>query len=138
METYKFKLQLGDWSRDGHGQSEEYFLQSNVDVKELREIYFKTIQKTLISIQDICRKYEDCSISQEQIEGLGLDVENYEHIIENGVEYQDFIELFIDYIQTHNPEISLKIIKDNIPSFHFYGFDERKRHINGFGYGLFS
>jgi len=138
MEKYKFKLEIGDWSKDGHSQSEEYLIQSNVDVKELREIYFKTKKFNELSLEDICDDYEDNSISEEQIRGLGLDVEKYQPIIDNGVEPDDIIELFIDYIQTHNPEIYLKIINDNIPSFHFYGFDEQKRHIGGFGYGLFS
>lgn len=138
MEIYRFKLQLGDWSKDGHSQSEEYLIQSNVDVKELREIYFKTKRFNELSLEDICNDYEDCKISEEQIRGLGLDVEKYQQIIDNGIEPDDFIEMFIEYIQIHNPEISLKIINDTIPSFHFYGYDEQKRHIGGFGYGLFS
>lgn len=37
-----FKLQLGDWSHDGHGYTGDYVFKTNKSIKELREIYFQT------------------------------------------------------------------------------------------------
>ena len=36
-----------------------------------------------------------------------------------------------------NPDLILEVVEDNIPKFHFSGYDDKKRHIGFFGYGLF-
>ena len=48
-------------------------------------------------------------------------------------------EIWIYLINKVDPDLNLKLIQEeNIPSLHFYGVDEKGRHINQVGYGLFQ
>lgn len=127
---YQLKFQVGDWSGDGHGQHEDFILESSVSVEELREMYFTTKAKTKTSPENVCRDYGDNEITKQQIKDLGL---------QKMYDGDDFIHLFVDYMITHNHDLKLEIVQQNqIPTFHFYGHDKKKRHIGFMGYGLFE
>ena len=76
-------------------------------------------------------------------------VENYgfkfsedlkQELEDNKIAYIDsdlFVDIFIWFMKKDNPDLILEVVEDYVPSFHFYGFDDKKRHINFFGYGLF-
>lgn len=38
---YKFKIPIGDWSGDGHSKHEDYLIESNKPVEQVRELYFQ-------------------------------------------------------------------------------------------------
>lgn len=142
----KFKLILGDWSHDGHGITEVILFNTNLSIEELRELYFNQCSKYGKILENLCSEYEDCSINKEQF----ITIENYgfkfsedikQEIQDDEVAYIDsdlFVDIFIWFMKKDNPNLILDIIDDNVPSFHFYGFDDKKRHIQFFGYGLFS
>jgi hypothetical protein len=161
--TYTFKLPIGDWSSDGHGYCENYLLSSNAPVQEVREAYFEAINKVGSSLDSatsgheaICCEYEDSSINSEQLDELGLDINKYKEKYEDSlkeliddeeglyyeIEYlepEDFVYIFIDFMQTHAPHISLKVLPENhVEMFPYCGYDSKNRHIGQFGYGLFS
>lgn len=143
--NYIFKLPIGDWAKDGHRECEYYILKCNISLEELREVYFETVKKVGAgldseSLNKFCSEYLDNKITKRKIEELGLNWNNYSELedIKEGVIYSEtFCNLFIDYIITHNSFIKLKLTED-IPMFPFYGFDSKKRHIGGMGYGLFE
>lgn len=43
------KLTLGDWSDDGHGEYEEFYIKSNYDVHKVRQAYKDSCKKTGLS-----------------------------------------------------------------------------------------
>ena len=45
----KVKLTIGDWSNDGHGNSEIYVYESNKTVKEIQKAYMDSCNKTGLS-----------------------------------------------------------------------------------------
>lgn len=140
---YKFKLPIGDWSDDGHGKCEYFMIESNKSVEDVRELYFDTVSNVNYSLDGTspyspCSDYEDGKITKEDIDGLGLNQDNYLEITEEGyIGSKEFAELFIDFMCTHNEGLELKIVNDEVKMFPFYGFDEKKRHIGQMGYGLF-
>lgn len=136
---YKFRMSIGDWSDDGHGKHEDFIVSSNVPVQVVREAHFAMKDKLGFSIEDICNKYDDSAIEPELekiITSLGFKFQDYD----DGIAYtfsDEMVELWIFLLQKVDPDLELKIIKDEIPDFHFYGFDGQKRHIGQVGYGLF-
>lgn len=95
---YKIKVNIGDWSNDGHGYNEVYVFDSNYDVNALRVAYKQSCE--LVGVQFnhntnytddesksrhgtpyyICTKYGDASVSEEAATLLlekGLDVADY-------------------------------------------------------------
>lgn len=136
---YKFRMSIGDWSDDGHGMHEDFIISSNVPVKVVREAHFAMKDELGFSIEDICSEYEDSVIDSEitkTIMELGYEFEDIEDG-EAGMYPEEMARLWIFLLQKVDANLELKIIKDEIPAFHFYGFDEKKRHIGQVGYGLF-
>lgn len=144
---YKFKLELGDWSNDGHGKYETFVFESNKCVEELREIYFINCQKYGKLLETTCGDYNEYTIGSDASDefkqiGINLDLDyDEEMLIEERIYYvnqDNFIDLFIQFMKLDSIDLQLELTKDPVPTFHFYGFDEKNRHIGCFGYGLFD
>lgn len=136
---YKFRMSIGDWSDDGHGKHEDFIVDSNVPVQTVREAHFSMKDKLGFSIENICSDYEDSVIDSkttETIMELGYEFEDVDDG-EAGMDPEEMARLWIFLLQKVDVNLELKIVKDEIPTLHFYGFDEKKRHISHVGYGLF-
>lgn len=151
---YRFKLPIGDWSDDGHGKHEDYLIESNKPVEEVRELYFQACDKIGFSLDGSYKQtkltpqaeYEDADFSKKTLQtllnfGVKLNQDDIDYIMEN--ETTDGTELLCDiilaFIKTQDNALELKrILKQDYPRFQFYGFDKQQRHIGYFGYGLFN
>ena len=136
---YKFRMSIGDWSDDGHGKHKDFIISSNMPVEIVREAHFAMKDKLGFSIEDICSEYEDSVIDSKTTKAimeLGYEFEEVDDG-EAGMYPEEMARLWIFLLQKVDTNLELKIIKDEIPTLHFYGFDEKKRHIKHIGYGLF-
>lgn len=138
---YKFIMSIGDWSNDGHGQHVTYTIKSNKPVEEVREAHFNIKDKTGIDIENICSEYQDCR----------LDDTYYNKLLDLGFKFPPtefdshditpftMARIWIFLLNKTDPSLNLNMenTKD-IPTLHFYGFDEKNRHIDFVGYGCFS
>lgn len=133
----KFKITLGDWSDDGHGKTQVFILETNaLTIEEVREAYFKAIEITKFDFSSkVCSKYEERYPKEsvvERLKDIGIEIPP------EYWETDDLLTALIKFIQIGEPVLTFTIVKDAIPSFEFYGFDEKERHIGGIGYGLFG
>lgn len=147
---YKFKIPIGDWSGDGHGQVDYYIIESNKPVQYVRELYFQACEKlgfTLDGHNDKtpCAEFEDWRFPRETFQelldfGIKIDDDLKDLILkyENVGGSSGFIEIVLAFIKTQDKELKLIISKNDIDMFQFYGYDKDRRHIGYFGYGLFS
>lgn len=136
---YKFRMSIGDWSDNGHGKHKDFIVESNEPVEVVRKAHFAMKDVLGFSIEDICSEYEDSVIDSETtkvIMELGYEFEDIDNG-EAGMYPKEMAELWIFLLKKVDDNLELKIIEDEIPNFHFYGFDEKKRHIDFVGYGLF-
>lgn len=147
MNKTVFKLQVGDWSNDGHSRTRTAVFETNRTVEELREMYFRNKEVYGDVLEHYCSEYAESLITKEDIEeiekvGIIISDEMKEEAQQNGeasVYPEDIIEWFIQFMKLGNPSLELTLITEpKIPTFHFYGFDEKKRHIGFFGYGTFG
>ena len=141
--SFKFKIAIGDWSGDGHGINEYFKIKSNKSVEEVREAYFKAIQILGKDYpKEICQEYEDDYVSeydQEELEELGFVFTHY-HENTLGLVYptaKGMLELTLWFLKQGDPDLILKQ-EEEVPTLHFYGFDDKERHIGFIGYGLFN
>lgn len=135
---YQFCISIGDWSDDGHGKHEDFVVSSNVPVEIVREAHFAMKDKLGFSIEDICSEYEDTVIdikTTKIIKDLGFEFEYYTDNGEADMHDEAMARLWIFLLEKVDPNLKLKI--DDIPTLHFYGFDDKRRHISHVGYGLF-
>ena len=142
---HDIKFTLGDYSRDGHGQFDDYIVESNKPVEHLRELHFSCIETLGFDIGDMCRDYEDNQLDESIFDILRehniLDDESLYLLQTNEYNIGDPDELlgiWLSVLIHLDPSLTLLVkTPDEIPSMHFYGYDEKKRHLNNPGYGLY-
>ncbi len=126
------KLVVGDWSKDGHNQSDDVYVECNLTNAELDKVLH---QQKIIDLNQECREYEDSSLSPEctakLLELKILDEESFEP----HYKYKDrhsvcgsdaWVELLMSVVKHYlepDVEFKYKIINTN--------------SINVGGYGLF-
>lgn len=136
--SYKFRMSIGDWSDDGHGKHEDFIIQSNAPIEIVREAHWKAPFVTGVNIEELCSEYEETHVEDDVVEKLR----------ELGFEFDsewgayptpyEMARLWVFLLEKADPYLELEIVTDDIPSFHFYGVDEKNRHIGQVGYGLFD
>lgn len=139
----KFNITIGDWSGDGHQIREEFLINSNVDdINVIREAYFNSTDVIGFELGELCNNYAERTID-EWIQPLinKLINEFYEDykISYECLEPIDLVYIIISAIMKTDNSIKLEIANrdEYIPSLQFYGFDEKGRHLEMPGYGLF-
>lgn len=147
---YKMYLELGDWSHDGHNQSNKILMQSNHPVEDIQEAYKKSCKLTGMSFNgnaqyhevdrnyteqkkfEVCTNYREPELTKECkaiLESHGINTKEYC----DNMDHDTFIKLWTDFVKLSLPDLVLEETKDHIP------------HINGwygnlddqFGYGLY-
>lgn len=147
---YIFLMPIGDWSKDGHGQCEYFKIRSNVPVEQVREAHYKIKDVTGINIEDICSEYEEDFMTPQEakaLETIGFNVteiiqslKDTGHYVSDGILLtpENMRDIWMFLLQKTDPSIHLEVIQeDDLPMLPFYGQDEKGRHIDQVGYGLF-
>ena len=131
---------VGDWSDDGHGEYESFLVDSCKPLQDVREAHFASP----IDIGSICSKYEEDSISKDMArdiqEKLGINAAEFtdKGMGELVFRADGIIKLWIAILNKIDPSLHLVIIpKPKYPTIHFYGYDDKKRHLQTPGYGVF-
>lgn len=213
MTTYPITFTVGDWSGDGHEQSESFLVHSSIPVEELREVHFLAPAEVGFDIGTMCKEYNDSSLvgfydhlveigilsaddplfSEEEDEAaspediidiwlgllrhiaqargipltltrvvpgtalalpvdelaalakkarksLGLELEVSVH----GEAAEDPVRALFEALnaaaQARGQTLTVSVTggpKRDVPTFHFYGYDAKRRHLNVPGYGVF-
>ena len=143
-KMYTIDFTVGDWSGDGHNQKETFLVSSSRSIKELRELHFKAEEYLDFAIGDICADYEQSYIESDQLEQLQALEIVPEDFVNEDLEADDILELWLailnyvakmenlDIVLFYNPKTT-----ERYPAMHFYGYDEKKRHLGVPGYGVF-
>lgn len=70
MEAYEMALVVGDWSHDGHEQTETFVYAVNLTPLEVEKAYALGTNIVGVDITKECEEYEDRAIRAEVSEGL--------------------------------------------------------------------
>jgi hypothetical protein len=141
--THKINFPIGDWSDDGHGKCDWFLVESNKDVLAVREAHFQCPQILGFDIGDICSEYEvralDKKIHAKLVEEGIFRNRHFEDEYEGEYEMspESLMNLWTDILMYIDPELHLEICKPH-DCIHFYGFDDKKRHLSTPGYGLYE
>ena len=143
MERYRFILPIGDWSSDGHGQCEEFILESSEPVEWLRELHFRIKDELGFDIEAVCSNYQVDIMTEAQLADIERILPGFlgQHGIneETYVEAKDMAELWIALVRKLDATLELRITEEPaLPTLMFYGNDAQGRHISAIGYGLFD
>ena len=143
---FKFEISIGDWSTDGHGKEKAFVvecLEGANNIEEIREVHFRSKEATGIDIENICGEYEDEYIPGDLLEDVIRILTKYFEVDDEDLysgyvySHQDMANLWLAILMETEPKLKLKLSSNRLPTLHFSGFDEKRRHIGQVGYGLF-
>lgn len=130
--AHTFRIAIGDWSGDGHGDCRYFHIKSNKKLAEVEKAY-KAAKKKLDKVlnpETFCDGYQDSVVPDEVIEaGKAAGCELLANL--EGEDYQDFgTEGMCDYmlwfLKQGDEELELEVTEDP-PTLYTSGF---------VGYGL--
>lgn len=84
--NHVIEIEVGDWSKDGHNQSDTFLFKSNYSGEEIDKGFKRLKKEKKIDFQDICCDYEDSAIENGVVNKL----------IEMGVLSQDEVDAAIE------------------------------------------
>lgn len=87
----QFKINIGDWSNDGHGETKSYLVSTSKTVEDAREAHFKIKEVTGIDIHSLANEYEEDKIKPEDFYLL-LQVPGFKENFKEDLEVFDFSE----------------------------------------------
>lgn len=115
---YKFRMNIGDKSGDGHGRYKEFTISSNKPIEVVREAHRNMRSKLGFSIEDFCFEYDDNVIDKNTtnaIMDLGFEFEE----IYDDTAYmypKEMARLWAFLLQKTNSDLELKMVDDDIPT----------------------
>ncbi len=141
MENKKIiEFVIGDWSRDGHEKTVEYYIETSFSAEEIENIYAEAVDSLEFDLLDFCNDYAENEISKEILDPvlLKINFDRKEIIDEDDLDSTDFeedpyyylwhdsyFEIYLAMIKYARPDIDLKRV-------------EAKGQIQLGGYGLFD
>lgn len=155
-----YKLVLGDWSKDGHGKTEDFLFDCNYDVKLIRQAYKDSCKKLGVTFNQtedytglnlknnsrkmIWTKYRDDFICKESFDILNKAdcFKNVKYTIEDEIycvvdNLENCAKLIMNFISLSMPkDFAYQLLKnDNYEPINGYWNSDLNVQ---FGYGLFS
>lgn len=138
---------IGDWSCDGHNQSDKFTFECNAEEANIKKAYLQAVKKSGISLHNdhgktkskaraICCDYEDSSLDEEaveQLKGIGVDFAEV-HLEDGTIGPEDVARLFFDMVKTQIPGFEYKLIEN--PKTINGGWSKDFNH--SFGYGCYN
>lgn len=139
-DTFTYKIPIGDWSRDGHGQCDYYTITSNKNADALRVAYNTMADLSPeLAPDSFCKGYQD-GLVPEHVQAKLKEIGGfyfYEYRGEESVEFgsEGMIKYVLWWLKAGDPELELEL-QVNAPEIILA---ERRDHNTSFiGYGLFG
>lgn len=137
-----YKVNIGDWSDDGHGKFETYVVDVDCSSETLKDNFDRAVKELGFSPFDIARGYEDNSMTIDQFDRLEdagysfdsrMEPDKYYYFIDGPEEMLEIIMFFVSY---GSDEVIWRIISEDIPIL-AGGYGAVVGRSNHIGYGLF-
>lgn len=136
-ERFRFKIPIGDWSGDGHGQCDYYEATAAKPVEAAREAYFEAKKKhKKLCPENYCESYQDGSLPEDIKKALvaagalpaTFDWDTY-----------TMAKIVVWFMNQGDASLDARLEpKNEVEMLAFYGKDKKKRHIGHIGYGMFA
>ena len=137
--NHVIELEVGDWSKDGHNQSDTFLFKSNYSGREIDEGFERLKKEKQIDFKKVCRDYEDSEIKNDVLVKLiKLGVLTQEEVDEAEEEYDGryCVESALDLAA-----IALDTLHAFDPAFEWEEFvipnKEYCNALRGIGYGCY-
>lgn len=151
---HQFKLAIGDWSGDGHYQSETFLVNSTKSAGEVQEAYWKAADMLGYRLEGHnramapCTDYENGALTQQQLEQYTIDGiftvadlpnKPYKGELNLYMDADSICKLVLNFMMKGDSDLLLEVAAENlVPTLPAGGYDSEGRHMGQFGYGIYS
>lgn len=128
---------VGDWSNDGHGQTETLVIESNLSHEEIEAAYAKGVKEFGLDVaRELCHEYEENTIPRELYKRFEMIDPNFGDKYADSIDHdptsediaiwhKEFTAMWLIVAQCGNPDFKWR-------------FSEAVKQIFVGGHGLFS
>lgn len=133
-------LSIGDWSKDGHNQSDEVIIETDLTAKQLDAAYKKGVKIVGVDlVKDCCHEFEDNTISVsdaiKMLEAGVFELAGWDGIDAETIESEEGIkDVFSDGWET----LYFAFCKIGNPKFKYKKHKDDRQVLRIGGYGLYS
>jgi hypothetical protein len=133
---YKFNLEIGDTSGDGHREMKTIFIECNHSMAELDDAYNKSVDLTGIDlIEDCCRDHEDNALDKDTADILITHLDLVSIIGTCDKKYNKPYNLENLWVDSWR-DLVMRFIKLSLPDLEYNIIESESFDIGG--YGLFN
>lgn len=142
-EVEHFKIPIGDWSNDGHGECEYFTASTEKTFKDVVLAYIEMDKQ--YGLSNLCKDYDDCEILEDARDDFqtltGIDLWRY--LAESPVVNPDeMVNMVVACLNNYDPSLNV-VLSREIPILHNWAAlkiigEESGRFLSLPGYGLFS
>ncbi|AQW88979.1 hypothetical protein pEaSNUABM50_00466 [Erwinia phage pEa_SNUABM_50] len=146
-DKHQFKVNIGDWSQDGHNQYDVLVLNSTKPVDEVQKAFKKAATDLHLLVNGrflIADEFEDCSLSEDHAEVLKNAGVKFDDLVYNDgddeepnyiIEGSSDMTILVMRIAQLELDFEFEITNDAIPNFNGFWTEEQMPSI---GYGLYN
>jgi len=137
---------IGDWSHDGHNQSDMYSFECNAEEADIKKAYLQAVKKSGIALHNdhgktkskarsVCCEYEDNNLNEDAVDKLKAIGVNFAEVAieDGGVGPEDIAKLFFGMVKSQIPGFEYKLLKSPKTINGFWSKDFNY----SFGYGCY-
>jgi hypothetical protein len=148
---YQYQVIIGDWSKDGHNQSDHFIFNCTHPDKDIHKAYIEAVKKSQIGLhrkgkerykfETILEDYEDSKITGEQmgaLKAIGVDYERLDGVeqwddegTKYGVSPEGVAQLFLEMVRSQLPGFEYEFVEPKPINVHHDKFP------HSFGYGCY-
>jgi hypothetical protein len=131
MKKHRICLTVGDWSRDGHEQSDDIYILSSLDKDSLAAAYKKGVEAIGFDLEKELDRYEEGVISSDNVRLLskhgllndwGFDEEKLSEDWELYHEIDTYAELWLRIAKIGNLQLEFEFVDEDTPTLHIGGY----------------
>lgn len=138
---------IGDWSKDGHNQSDNFSFECTHDETEVKTAYLAAVKACKVSLHHeakgavvVCERYQDNLIKPEQLSNLkelGVNFSGFEGSTKDGGMYcgpQNIAKIFMEMVKSQIDGFKYNAVEQPKPINGWWSKDFNY----GFGYGVYD
>lgn len=146
MLNHEMEFAIGDWSGDGHSMCDKFRVKVNKTTQEVREIHFEFEANHHNLLSNLCSEYQELEIRDyliEELVDMGFLSQEDDILVyvndKDRPKPEEILNLWLALLKFQDSSFEYEVIPPSqINTMHFYGYDEKGRHISQIGYGIYT
>ena len=118
----RFKLIVGDWSHDGHGMTQEFIIESNISIYDLRLAYIAGEEIIGVSFSKFFSNYDQSFMSKDLEEKLSKYIDLSIFDLDQDLDPEEYIHIWLQIAKIGRPDFEYKSVDYNIPEMEIGGY----------------